>query len=221
MKKVNVLKYLSRILCLLVVASMTACGGDDDDDNNDDSGVDPLVATYSFTSATFAEAVTVVVPNPADGTPVPAPYAVGNDAILFVGDAIVSAAECDEGVEVGIQLREDGTAFYVCNGAGTEVQQGTWEVTADRSEFTLKITTFTPPVDVIMPGFTLVNGVLKGTAGIPLPYDAFDLDVTGLGDPLTATAVAVLAAGGVTTVSEGDLNIQIVQLEITFTEASF
>ena len=221
-EKIDALKYLSRLLCLFIVVSMTACGDDDDDDDdNDDMMVDPLVATYTFTSATFAQATTVIIPNPADGTPVPAPFAVGDDAVLFVGDAIVGAAECNEGVEVGIELRENGTAFYVCNGAGTEVQQGSWEVNADRSEFKLTITTLTPPVDVIMPGFTLTSGVLRGTAGIPIPIDAFDLETTPLGTgTLSETAVALLAAAGVTA-EVGDANIQVIPLEITFTQADF
>lgn len=227
MKKVNALKYLSRFLCLLVVASMTACGDDDDDDNNDDDepAVDELVNTYQFTSATFGEATVIAINNPADQTMlVPASFAVGDDGTLFLVGAIEGAAECAEGVDVGIELREDGTSFYVCNGDGVEDQQGTWVVNPDRSVFTLSITSL--GVDVILDPWTLTSTTLSGTATIPLPFDAtVDLTTgeqtiaTGT-ENLTEASVALLAAGGLS-VPVGTPNIQTVSMEITFTVASF
>ncbi len=207
---------------------MTACGDDDDDDNddNDDApAVDELVNTYTFTSASFSESTVIAINSPADPTMfVPAPFAVDDDGTAFLVGAIEGAAECAEGVDVGIELREDGTSFYVCNGDGVEDQQGTWVVNADRSVFTLTITSL--KVDVILSPWTLTSTQLSGTATIPLPYDATLNLSTGAqnvatGDPLPQSSVDLLAAGGLTTLSAGDLNIQTVTMEITFTVASF
>lgn len=237
MKTENALKYLSRLMCLVLMVSLIACGDDDDDDNddnddNDDTMVDELVNTYEFTSATFTDdRVVVLQPDLTDpATVVPAPFAAGDDGTSLLRSSIEGAAECAEGVTVGIDLREDNTSWYVCDGDGTEVQQGSWSVnrTADPAVFTLTIATLSPPVDVIMEGFTLANGRLSGTAIIPLPYDAtIDVtatppaQVTGTGDPLTAESIALLTAGGVTGVAEGDANIQLVPLEIVFTVVDF
>ena len=97
-------------------------------------------------------------------------------------------------------------------------------VNADRSVFTLSITSL--GVDVILNPWTLTSTTLSGTASIPLPYDATLELTTGeqlvaTGDPLPESSIALLAAGGVTSLSVGDFNLQIVTMEVTFTVASF
>ncbi|MEQ9425215.1 MAG: hypothetical protein RJQ09_12400 [Cyclobacteriaceae bacterium] len=226
MKSKTVLKYLSTILSLVLMVSLASCGGDDDDDNNDDDAepVDPLVGTYEFTSATFTSDVVVVINNPADPTQVvPAPFTSGDDATALLKGSIEGAAECSAGVKVGIDLREDGSSYYVCEGETVETLQGSWQVNNDTKLFTLRINSL--GVDVIMQNFTLANGVLSGNAVIPLPRDAqVDLttgeQLTATGDPLTQGSVDLLAAGGVT-VDVGDLNIQTPELTIVFTAVSF
>ena len=219
MERKNILQYLSRIMCVVLMLSLAACGDDDDDDdNNDDDNdemVDELVGTYVFSSATFAQATMIrVAPNPADPTAlVVAPFAVGADAFDFVGGALLESAPCADSDNTTIEIRDGGTAFYVCAGEGVEEQWGTWVVNADRTEFTLDL--LDPEVAVAINDFSFENGVISGPAQIPVPYDV-SVDV---GFPLPDASITALEDAGVT-LGANPTNIQIITIDIEFMQVN-
>ncbi|MDA0194822.1 MAG: hypothetical protein O2887_04915 [Bacteroidetes bacterium] len=196
MKKRKTINILSWLLNFAIIVSVFSCGGSDDDDDNDPE-VDPLVGTYIFKSAEFAAGATVAVLNdPTDPTlgTSEVTFMVDDDAYAFVGGALIAKAPCTNPTSTQIQIREDNTTYYVCSGEMKEARMGSWMVSTDGLNFTLSI--IDPAFDVIMPGFTLANDEISGTAIIPIPID--QSVVTG----------ASLPGGG--------LNIQAIPMNIVF-----
>jgi len=171
MKMRNVKEALSLILRLAVVVLAISCGSDGEK-MDEEPQVDELVGTYVFTSANFSAEITVAVlidQSDLNSETADVTFPIGEDAVLFVGEALVGKAPCTDPTKTAIQLREDGTTFYVCTGESNEAQQGTWQINPDRSVFTLSI--IDPAFDVIMEDFAIVNNQMNGRALIPVPID--------------------------------------------------
>ena len=153
--------------------------------------VDPLVGTYVFTSATFNEAVTIIIQQQE------VEFASGSDAYAFVGPGIIGAAPCDDLQNAAIELKENGTMFYTCLGEANEEQMGTWQINSARTTLTLNIS-FPQTFSLNITGLDLKATSFSGTVeNFPLPKDAS----VELGAPLLG----------------GAPNIQIGSVEVSFT----
>lgn len=189
-RSMKFLKYTGIIIVALFVAM--ACKKDDDGDDNTtpQPTPNPLVGTYTFVAATFNEPITVIVNGDTNN------YQAGDDAYIFVGGGLLGAAPCDNADNAALQLRDDYTSWYVCQGESNESQQGTWEPLADNT--VLKLFISDPADFVVSIGITeLTNTTLKGQIlTLPMPYDTS----IPVGDPLPG----------------GGVNFQVAQVSVEF-----
>lgn len=177
MKSNAIMKFLKVTGFILLALFVTvACKKDDDGDDNNTPppAVNPLVGTYTFIDATFDEPITVIVNGDTNH------YQVGDNAYQFVGGGLLGAAPCDNADNAALQLRNDFTSWYVCQGESNELQQGTWESLADNT--VLKLFISIPADFVVSIGITeLTDTMLKGQIlALPMPYDTS----IPVGDPL-------------------------------------
>lgn len=186
----KMLKYAGFFALVLIVAM--ACKKDDDGDENNTPAPtpNPMVGTYTFVGATFDEPITVIVNGDTNN------YQAGDDAYIFVGGGLLGAAPCDNADNAALQLREDFTSWYVCQGESNESQQGTWEPLADNT--VLKLFIADPADFVVSIGITeLTDTSLKGQIlTLPMPYDTS----IPVGDPLPG----------------GGVNFQVAQVSVEF-----
>lgn len=163
------------ILLLLAALVVVACKKDDDnDDNNTPAPTHPLVGTYTFVSATFIDPITVIVNGDTNH------YQAGDDAYNFVGGGLLGAAPCDSASHAALELREDYTSWYVCQGESNELQQGTWEWEGAINLLKLNIAV---PANFLVniAAVTITDVSLSGTIpSLPMPYDTS----IPVGDPL-------------------------------------
>ena len=158
-----------------------------------DEEVDPLVGTYTFTSATFNETVQMKVPFIGDIT-IPA----GNDASLLVSEGLLGAAPCDDSTNAAVELKNDGKIFYTCQNETNEAQMGTWLINTERTELQLNISN-PQPFQLNISDLNITANDFSGTVeNFPLPVDAnFEL-----GDDLPG----------------GGVNYQTSSVDLTFTK---
>ena len=130
-----------------------------------DEEVDPLVGTYTFTSATFNE--TVQMKTPLGLVSFPPDF----DASFFISDGLLGAAPCDNSDSAAVELRNDGKTFYVCLGETNEDQMGTWLINTDRTILTLNISN-PQPFSLTISGLNITADDFSGTVeNFPLPKD--------------------------------------------------
>jgi len=189
-KVISILTGLSFVLLAMLV--VVACKKDDDgdDNNNPPAPVNPLVGTYAFISATFNQPITVIVNGDTNN------YQAGDDAFIFVGGGLLGAAPCDNADNAALQLRDDFTSWYVCQGEANESQQGTWEPKVDNTVLRLNIS---DPADFVVDiiDVILTEDKLTGTIPqLPMPYDTS----IPVGDPLPG----------------GGINFQIASVSVEF-----
>lgn len=167
MMKRHKISTVLRLSLFLFMASLLILSCKDDDDDNDVNPVpvNPLSGTYSFISASFEKAVTVVVNGDTNN------YQIGDDASIFVGGGLLGAAPCDNPENAALELRSDYTSYYVCLGEENEDQQGTWA-----SEVETSLSLFiSNPQDFVVVIYDIVLTDIKLTGVIdplPLPFDA-------------------------------------------------
>jgi hypothetical protein len=135
-----------------------------------DEEVDPLVGTYTFTSATFNDTVhmklqglnIVIFP--------------GTDASLFVSEGLLGAAPCDDADNAAVELKSDGKSYYACINETNEEQMGTWLINTERTILTLNISN-PQPFSLTISGLNITANAFSGTVeNFPLPLDA-DLEL--------------------------------------------
>ncbi len=132
-----------------------------------DEEVDPLVGTYTFTSATFNDTVKMKVPVYGDITIMP-----GTDASFVVSEGLLGAAPCDDSTNAAVELKSDGKIFYACLNETNEAQMGTWLINTDRTILTLNISN-PQPFALTISGLTITANSFSGTVeNFPLPIDA-------------------------------------------------
>ena len=131
-----------------------------------DEEVDPLVGTYTFTSATFNE--TVQMKTPLGNVTFPPDF----DAKFFVSDGLLGAAPCDVSDSAAVELKSDGKIFYACLGETNEAQMGTWLINTDRTILTLNISN-PQAFGLTISDLTITANSFSGTVeNFPLPLDA-------------------------------------------------
>jgi hypothetical protein len=183
--------WLSGIIVLAVFVAVACKKDDDGDDNSTPTPTpNPLVGTYIFVAATFDEPITVIVNGDTNH------YQVGDDAYQFVGGGLLGSAPCDNADNAALQLRNDFTSWYVCQGESNELQQGTWEPLVDNT--VLKLFISIPADFVVSIGISeLTDTTLKGQIlSLPMPYDTS----IPVGDPLPG----------------GGVNFQVAQVSVEF-----
>jgi len=183
--------WLSGIIVLAVFVAIACKKDDDGDDNSTPTPTpNPLVGTYTFVAATFDEPITVIVNGDTNH------YQIGDDAYQFVGGGLLGSAPCDNADNAALQLRNDFTSWYVCQGESNELQQGTWEPLADNT--VLKLFISIPADFVVSIGISeLTDTTLKGQIlSLPMPYDTS----IPVGDPLPG----------------GGVNFQVAQVSVEF-----
>ncbi len=154
---------------------------------DDESGdTDPLVGTYQFTGATLGQAITITL---ATGT-VDLPVGDAQTTSLLVSAGLLGAQPCATATNARIELRADGTSWFVCAGETAELQQGTWSSpSATTLDLTVSgsVTSTGQDIQVSITDITLAANVLTGTVtNFPLPLDAtqtLGLPLPGSGTP--------------------------------------
>lgn len=126
---------------------------------------DPLVGTYTFSSATFNDTVVVVIQeNDFQFQP-------GSSAAEFVSNGLLGAAPCDNAQNAAVELREDGTGYMVCLNEENEEQMGTWFINSDRTILTLNISN-PMPFALTISNLNITENAFSGTVeNFPLPKD--------------------------------------------------
>ena len=124
-----------------------------------------LVGTYTFTSATFNNQVTMT------NNGVPVIFEAGADAYQFVGEGLLGSAPCDNADNAAMELKADFTAYYACLNENNESQMGTWSVNEDDAILTLNMTDplpFSIPITQIVLTETKLTGVIEQ---LPVPIE--------------------------------------------------
>jgi len=154
--------------------------------------VDPLVSKYVFTSATLNDAVSIIVQQ------VEVEFPSGSDASAFVGPGILGAAPCDNTQNAAIELKENGTTFYICLGETNQEQMGTWQINSGRTTLTLNISN-PQTFSLNITGLDIKTNSFTGTVeNFPLPIDA-------------GVELGASLPGGV-------INFQVGSVDVTFTK---
>ncbi len=128
--------------------------------------IDALVGNYVFTSATFNESVSILIQQ------AEVEFPQGSDASAFVGPGIVGAAPCDNLQNAAIELKADGTTYYICMGETNQAQMGTWSINSARTILTLNISnpqTFSLSIIELQVTASSFSGTVEN---FPLPLDA-------------------------------------------------
>ena len=179
--------YISGLFISVFALLMVTC------EKKKDEVVDPLVGTYTFTSATFNDTIRMKVPVYGHITIMP-----GTDASLFVGDALLGAAPCDDSLNAAVELKSDGKTFYACRNETNEAQMGTWLINTERTVLQLNISN-PQAFQLTISDLNITSNAFSGTVeNFPLPLDAN----FKLGDDLPG----------------GGKNIQFKSVELAFTK---
>jgi len=128
--------------------------------------VDPLVGTYTFTSAILNDTVHMKLQG-LDIVIYP-----GTDAALFVSEGLLGAAPCDDSTNAAVELKSDGKIFYACVSETKEAQMGTWLINTERTILTLNISN-PNAFGLTISNLTITANSFSGTVeNFPLPLDA-------------------------------------------------
>lgn len=167
LKTTRMKKFWFLLMAALVI---TACNKDDEEETPDPTPNPPtleeqLVGTYTFTSATFNNQVTMT------NNGVPITFEAGADAYQFVGEGLLGSAPCDNADNAAMELKADFTAYYACLNENNESQMGTWSVNEDDAILTLNMTDplpFSIPITQIVLTETKLTGVIEQ---LPVPIE--------------------------------------------------
>ncbi len=156
-RRFNILGLFIALFALLLVTC----------EKKKDEEVDPLVGTYTFTSATFNDTIKMKVPVYGDITIMP-----GTKASEFVEEGLLGAAPCDDSDSAAVELKSDGKIFYACLSETNEAQMGTWLINTERTELQLNISN-PQAFQLKITGLTITANSFSGTVeNFPLPVDA-------------------------------------------------
>ena len=159
--------YISGLFIAVLALLLVTC------EKKKDEEVDPLVGTYTFTSATFNEPVPMKTPLG------PLTFQPGFDASDFIADGLLGAAPCDDSTNAAVELKSDGKTFYVCLNETNEEQMGTWIINTERTQLILNISN-PQPFSLNITGLNISVNSFSGTVeNFPLPKDmAYELGAT-------------------------------------------
>ncbi len=161
-------------------------------DKKTEEEVDILVGTYTFNSATFNDTVRMKIQG-LDAVLLP-----DTSAALFVGEALLGAAPCDDSLNAAVELRSDGKTFYACLNEANEDQMGTWLINTERTILYLNISN-PQPFQLTISSLNITANAFSGTVdNFPLPVDT-SID---LGDDLPG----------------GGVNYQVSSIDLRFTK---
>lgn len=152
---------------------------------------DPLVGSYKFTSASFNETVNIKIQT------VDMEFLPDDDASQFVGDGLLGAAPCNNAQNAAIDLRSNGTTYFICLNESNEKQMGTWSINDERTVLTFNIS-YPQLLSLTISNLSITSTSFSGTVdNFPLPKDTSYL----LGETLPG----------------GGLNFQVASVDVTFT----
>jgi hypothetical protein len=158
MRQRNYFTGLFLAVCAMLLATCEKKDGEE---------VDPLVGTYTFTSATLNDTVKMKVPVYGDIILLP-----GTDASLFVSEGLLGAAPCDDSTNAAVELKNDGKTYYACLNEDNEEQMGTWLINTERTELILNISN-PQPFSLNLSNLNITPSKFSGTVeNFPLPVDA-------------------------------------------------
>ena len=176
------MKRITTVLIGLLTVSMIfiiSCSKDDTEKT------DPLVGKYVISSTKLTK---------------PAVYqndtllAEGTDITLGINAALLSSASCSNVANTRLELKNNGQIWYDCAGEDTGIQNGTWEVTTDRTSLSLALNIPNPlgsgTVTANLTITDLQESTLQvsGNTSIPLPASFF----AGLGIDITNYPTAII-----------------------------
>ena len=160
-KIVLIMKRINFSIGLIMAAALLLFSCEEKKDEADE-----LVGSYVFTSATFNESVTIIIQE--QNVPFPA----ASDASAFVSEGLLGAAPCDDTENAAIELKADGTTFFICLGETNQEQLGTWSINTARTTLTLNISnpqTFSLNIVDLEITATSFSGTVEN---FPLPINA-------------------------------------------------
>lgn len=164
---------MKKLLILLMAALViTACKKDDDEDNNtpaEPTFEEKIVGQYAFISGTFNMEVTMYnLINPPDTVTFPE----GSDASLIVGASLLDDSPCDNPDNTLLDMREDYSLYYICNGEDNEDQMGTWDADETNNSLALNVNSELGPIAVTITNVVFSGNKLTGVIiGLPVPKD--------------------------------------------------
>jgi len=148
-------------------------------DKKDEEEPDPLVGTYVFSGATFGETATIKIQD------VSVTFNAGDNASIFVSEGLLGAAPCDDSTNAAVEFRKGGKSYYVCLNETNESQMGTWDISPDRTTFTLNISNPRSfALDIV--NVSITETTISGTVeNFPLPLTTAAELGAMIGDPPT------------------------------------
>ena len=162
------------------------------DENGEEEKVDAVVGTYVFTSAEFNDTVEITIMD------MPMQFLPGDNAAQFVGEGLLGNAPCDNPANAAVELKENGTTFYVCLNETGEEQLGNWTINAERTVMNFNISN-PVPFALVITSLNITETSFSGTvSNFPLPKNA-------------AYNIGQQLPGG------GGINYQIASVDLTFT----
>jgi hypothetical protein len=152
--------YISGFIIVVFALLLATC------EKKKDEEVDPLVGTYTFTSATLNDTVHLKLQG-LDITIMP-----GTDASLFVSEGLLGAAPCDDSTNAAVELKSDGKTYYACRNETNEAQMGTWQINTERTELQLNISN-PQAFQLAISDLNITTNSFSGTVeNFPLPKDS-------------------------------------------------
>jgi len=188
---------------VLTSALFTSC--------KDNAATDELVGTYAFTGASLVSAIEISL----NGTD-PGSLDAGETTYssLFVTNGLYDPqlTPCTDANNTRSELTSDGKLLLVCAGETGQKTQGSWSISEDRKTLSLTInaefTSSGTALEIIINNVTFNGVTLSGTiTNFPLPKNLAPSLTLGQTIP-TGYAYA------------GQVNYQVVQLNVSFTRVS-
>ena len=152
---------------------------------------DPLVGKYVISSAKLTQPAMF-----GQDTLLPE----GTDLTLAINAALLSSATCSNPANTRLELKNNGQIWYDCEGENSGFQNGTWEVTSDRTSLSLALNIPSPTgTGTITANLTISDlqesaSQVSGNTQIPLPasfFAALGVDVSGFPNGIIPTLMSI------------------------------
>ncbi|MCJ7446572.1 MAG: hypothetical protein MUO72_02660 [Bacteroidales bacterium] len=192
------MKTLNFRLLAIILASFILIPGCKDKDEKE---VSKFVGNFVISEAKLAEALTVPIVEVPGNLTVP----VGTDITQAIQTALLSAVNCSSPDKSYVELREDFSMYFSCEGLNP-LNAGTWE---EVSATSLKLNMNSAAIPSLPTGFVLtVTDIVKVTGGL-----------TGITSvPLPKAMIAGMIASMQLTLSPSAPDIFMVKISIEFTK---
>ncbi|WP_020527870.1 hypothetical protein [Flexithrix dorotheae] len=163
LKSNHTLMYTKTALIILVISVFLGSCSEDEEPT-----VNPLVGTYTVSSATFINETTIII----DGNETTFP--AGSDAVAFFTSLLYIGSPCQDPTKSAITLKESNELFLSCIGEDTEEKSGTWVDKSSEKELQLivSITGISFPITITLQDYVITDGKLSGQiSNFPMPKD--------------------------------------------------